>query len=418
MKPLNIKARTLRAGQSEADNLLVTDRVISMADKPNQAEQKTEPERVADSDAPNSVNRDRSIDVLRGLNCLAMVLVNTAGPVRSNWLSHASSVHQTITFADTLFPCFVFTSGLAKARTKKTEHKDRASRLIKRALVRAVKLNLIGIAYNNLIPRLTGVEQDGLLNFSTYRIPSVLGMIGISSIVCDLESYFSIKPPILPAILGLSWYMVSRLRPFEPVHLSSQAWLDQRVYGPSHLYESVHGFDPEGILPAFLTVPISGLLGRYLACPFDTFFTIGTAQLAGLGILGSLLAGLLPSPASKLLWTPTYVGQTTATSLLYWSLSKALVSCPNRVTRAISSAFEMLGQRSLEVYLISAGVALGLEGIGIWDVIYQLINNLLIPMGFHDDHQRNVLVGFARSSLLGISMIPLAKLMIRLGWKI
>ncbi|POV97864.1 hypothetical protein PSHT_14338 [Puccinia striiformis] len=365
-----------------------------MADKPNQAEQKTEPERVADSDAPNSVNRDRSIDVLRGLNCLAMVLVNTAGPVRSNWLSHASSVHQTITFADTLFPCFVFTSGLAKARTKKTEHKDRASRLIKRALVRAVKLNLIGIAYNNLIPRLTGVEQDGLLNFSTYRIPSVLGMIGISSIVCDLESYFSIKPPILPAILGLSWYMVSRLRPFEPVHLSSQAWLDQRVYGPSHLYESISSVS------------------------FDTFFTIGTAQLAGLGILGSLLAGLLPSPASKLLWTPTYVGQTTATSLLYWSLSKALVSCPNRVTRAISLAFEMLGQRSLEVYLISAGVALGLEGIGTWGVIYQLINNLLIPMGFHDDHQRNVLVGFARSSLLGISMIPLAKLMIRLGWKI
>ncbi|KNE95034.1 hypothetical protein PSTG_11631 [Puccinia striiformis f. sp. tritici PST-78] len=46
---------------------------------------------------------------------------------------------------------------------------------------------------------------------------------------------------------------------------------------------------------------------------------------------------------------------------------KALASCPNRVTCAINSALGMLGQRSLEVYLISAGVALGLEGIGIWD---------------------------------------------------
>ncbi|KAI9617651.1 hypothetical protein H4Q26_012954 [Puccinia striiformis f. sp. tritici PST-130] len=182
-----------------------------MADKPNQAEQKTEPERVADSDAPNSVNRDRSIDVLRGLNCLAMVLVNTAGLFVSNWLSHASSVHQTITFADYL--------------------------------------------------------QDSIGAWDDWYLFDC----------CDLESYFSIKPPILPAILGLSWTR----------------------------------------------------------------------------ILGSLLAGLLPSPASKLLWTPT-------------------------------SAFEMLGQRSLEVYLISAGVALGLEGIGIWDVIYQLINNLLIPMGFHE----------------------------------
>ncbi|KAI9607358.1 hypothetical protein H4Q26_005877 [Puccinia striiformis f. sp. tritici PST-130] len=68
------------------------------------------------------------------------------------WLSHASSVHQAITFANTLFPCFVSTSGLATTRTKKIKHKDRASRLIKRALFRAVKLNLIGIAYNNLIP--------------------------------------------------------------------------------------------------------------------------------------------------------------------------------------------------------------------------------------------------------------------------
>ncbi|POW10594.1 hypothetical protein PSHT_06058, partial [Puccinia striiformis] len=52
----------------------------------------------------------------------------------------------------TLFPSFVFTSGLATTRTKKIKHKNRDSRLIKRALVRAVKLNLIGITYNNLIP--------------------------------------------------------------------------------------------------------------------------------------------------------------------------------------------------------------------------------------------------------------------------
>ncbi|KAI7947797.1 hypothetical protein MJO28_009705 [Puccinia striiformis f. sp. tritici] len=178
------------------------------------------------------------------------------------WLSHASSVHQAITFANTLFPCFVSTSGLATTRTKKIKHKDRASRLIKRALFRAGSIS--------------AWEQP-----FEFQVPSVLGTIRISSIVCDLESYYSIKPPILPAILGLSWYMVSRLRPFEPVHSSSQAWLDQQVYGSSHLYELVHGFDPEGVLSALLT-------------------------LAGLGFLGSLLTGLLPSPASKLLWTPTF----------------------------------------------------------------------------------------------------------------
>jgi predicted acyltransferase len=256
------------------------------------------------------------------------------------------------------------------------------------------------------------------LNLKTYRIPSVLGTIGISSLVCTLESYLIIKPPILPAILGLSWYMVSLLRPFHPLHLSAQAWLDQRIFGPSHLYEPAPGFDPEGILAALLTVPISSLLGSYLARPIQNLATIETPQLIGLGILGSLLTGLLPSPASKLLWTTTYVGQTTATSLLYWAISRALVSLPNRLTLIMSSALEMLGQRSLEIYLISASVPLALTRIGTWDRISHLMNNLLTLIGFKDDHNRDILVGIARSSLLGISMIPFAKLLIHLGWKV
>ncbi|POW18036.1 hypothetical protein PSTT_00014, partial [Puccinia striiformis] len=269
----------------------------------------TKPEKVADSDVPNPVNRDQSIDVLRGLNCLAIVLVNTAGPVRSNWLSHASSVHQAITFADTLFPCFVFTSVLAITRTKKIKHKDRASRLIKRALYLQDSI---------------GAWDDQNLN-----------LISRSS---------------------LQFYRLS------PVYLGT--WSLDSV----HLSRSIQALKP-------------GWTSKYTAHP--TYMN----WYMGLGFLGSLLTGLLPSPAFKLLWTPTWVGQTIATSLLYWSMLKALASCPNRVTCAINSALGMLGQRSLEVYLISAGVALGLEGIGIWDVIYQLINNLLIPIGFHDDHQ-------------------------------
>ncbi|KAA1096609.1 hypothetical protein PGT21_022310 [Puccinia graminis f. sp. tritici] len=386
-----------------------------MAHKTKKTDKDVDPVKVAESDI--LAKRDRSIDVLRGLTCLAMVLVNTAGPVRPSWLSHPTSIHQPITFADTLFPCFVFTSGLASAQSKKNEQSGRNTSL-KRTLIRAIKLNLIGIAYNNLIPRLAGLHGDGLLNLKTYRIPSVLGTIGISSLVCTLESYWIIKPPIFPAILGLSWYMISRLRPFDPLHLSSQAWLDRRIFGPSHLYDPVRGFDPEGILAALLTVPISSLLGSYLARPIQNLATIETPQLIGLGILGSLLTGLLPSPASKLLWTTTYVGQTTATSLLYWSFSRALVSLPTRLTLNISSALEMLGQRSLEIYLISASVPLALTRIGTWDLISRFINNLLTLIGFKDDHNRNVLVGIARSSLLGISMIPFAKLLIHFGWKV
>ncbi|KAA1113657.1 hypothetical protein PGTUg99_016814 [Puccinia graminis f. sp. tritici] len=69
-----------------------------MAHKTKKTDKDIDPVKVAESDI--LAKRDRSIDVLRGLTCLAMVLVNTAGPVRPSWLSHPTSIHQSITFAD------------------------------------------------------------------------------------------------------------------------------------------------------------------------------------------------------------------------------------------------------------------------------------------------------------------------------
>jgi len=363
--------------------------------------------------------RDRSIDVLRGMTSFAMVLVNTAGPIRPSWLSHPTSFDQPITFADTLFPCFIFTSGLASARSKRSGSDDSPWY---KTMKRAIKLNLLGIAYNNLIPRLTGSHAHGIFDFQTYRIPSVLGRIGMTTMVCGLEAYMGLKPPILPAILGLSWYLLAGLRPLTPLHASSQAWLDRLVFGAAHLHQPAPGFDPEGLLPSLLTVPISGLLGSYLAQPVPQSFVaikIHTAQLLALGILGSLLTGLLPSPASKVLWTPTYVGQTTATSVLYWSLSKALVSLPSSSTLdPVISALEILGQRSLEIYLISASASFALDKLGTWGYIAHLINHHLIPTTLPTHLQRDVVVGLARSSLLGLAMFPLAKLLVRFNWKI
>ncbi|PLW08302.1 hypothetical protein PCANC_11408 [Puccinia coronata f. sp. avenae] len=377
---------------------------------------------------PHDRTRDRSVDVLRGLTCFAMILVNTAAPIHPGWLAHPGDMRDPITFADTLFPCFLFTSGLASTHSRSSTHpvgRNEGYARIKRTCIRALKLSLIGIAYHNLIPRLTGFHPHSILDFSTYRFPSVLGRIGISSVVCALEPCLDIPPPILPGILALVWHVIAGLRPLTPLHHSSQAWLDRVVFGTAHLHQPDPGFDPEGLLASLLTVPISALLGTYLAAPLRRMHSVslinplGITQLLALGILGSSLTGLLPSPASKLLWTPTYVAQTAATSVLYWSFSTALVSFDIPLTRPLISALQILGQRSLEIYLISASASFSLQKFGSWDALAHLITRLLISTGLaNHHHQRDLAVGVARSSLLGLAMIPVAKCLMHFGWKI
>jgi uncharacterized membrane protein YeiB len=49
---------------------------------------------------PHDRTRDRSVDVLRGLTCFAMILVNTAAPIHPGWLAHPGDMRDPITFAD------------------------------------------------------------------------------------------------------------------------------------------------------------------------------------------------------------------------------------------------------------------------------------------------------------------------------
>lgn len=247
----------------------------------------------------------------------------------------------------------------------------------------------------------------------------MLGRLGISSLVSHLDSLLEIKPPILPACLGLAWYLISRLRSLEPLGSNSQSWLDQKLLGSSHLHNPTIGFDPEGMLASFLTVPISSLVASYLARPYPSLATMETGQLAALGLLGALLTGVIPSPTTKILWTPTYVGQTTSISLIYWSLARALASRKHPITLWISKALEVLGRRSLEIYVISACCSQALVRIGTWDSMLKVIDQLLAVLGIpNESHHRQVLAGVARSSLLGALMIPMARLMLHFDWKL
>ncbi|MBW0516916.1 hypothetical protein O181_056631 [Austropuccinia psidii MF-1] len=329
-----------------------------------------------DPSSKQASKRDRSVDILRGFTCFSMILVNSAGSVRPSWLSHAVSLSQPITFADTLFPCFVFTSGLAEAVSIGNPNDPNP---IRKAALRAIKLVLLGIGYNNVLPRLISPNQPPLLELSTWRIPSVLSRHGLSSLVGSFESVLNLRPPIFPAVLALIWYLLAGRQPFQSPSSTAQAKLDRFLWGSRHLYDPKAGFDPEGFL---------------------------ATQAISIALLGVCLTGLLPSPSAKMLWTPTFVGQTTCVNLLYWTCVRIFATTDS----LILDALEMLGRRSLEIYFLSSGAQLLLERARIWPWIEVQITFWL--------NSGNCVAGVVRSTFLAIAMVPIAKVLVKNGWRL
>ncbi|EGG07100.1 uncharacterized protein MELLADRAFT_77684 [Melampsora larici-populina 98AG31] len=333
--------------------------------------------------------RDESLDILRGLTTFAMILVNTADSrTRPGWLAHASGLHQSITFADTIFPCFLFTAGL-------TEEATGGPPGIKKGLRRAAILSLYGVAYNNVELR---KAVYGISRHIVYH--QVLGRLGIATAIGATG--------LPPSLLAALWHLLTSIRPFDPPGQSTQALLDCLVFGRNHLYDSVDGFDPEGLLGSLLMAPVSLILGRQAYAIAHHYIQprLSFSILPNLGLFISL-TGLLPQirvPISKNHWTPTFVGLTTATSLVYWGTASIL-------SRFRASQFvAKIGRCSLEVYLISSFLHGALSELGIWE---KLANLMINSLGISDQ-----LAYIANSSILGIGMIPLSGLLFKKGWMI
>ncbi|KAG0151268.1 hypothetical protein CROQUDRAFT_36966 [Cronartium quercuum f. sp. fusiforme G11] len=325
--------------------------------------------------------RDDSIDVLRGLTCFGMILVNTASaPPR--FLRHATSLNDPITFADTIFPCFLFTSGLAE--------KVAGPSTFRKSLRRAILLNLLGVAFNNVLPRILGRSQRGdLFEWRTYRLPSVLGRLGIASLI----SASGLSPPLLIAL----WHLLASSRPLDPPGVSTQAVIDRAAFGTEHLYDRVTGFDPEGLLGSFLTAPVSLILGR------QAYEIFNQGLRPSYSMIITLFSLFRPkTPATKPHWTPTFTGITTLTSLLYWKTASFLTRFK------ASKALAILGRCSLEVYLLSSFFHIALTETGIWGSLDKVLSQ---RFGFS-----NEVVSTTISSILAVGMVPVANLLSKYGW--
>jgi predicted acyltransferase len=257
------------------------------------------------------LQRISSIDVLRGLVLVAVILVNNPGSWDHVYSLLLESTWQGFAFPDTIFPTFIFVMGLAipfALANFINNHNYAYSKILKRTIL----LFVLGILYHILA---------NILVLSHLRVLGVLQRIALVYLLCYLSFIWfrQIKAYIILGILGLIiyWSLILFITPGFTLNLSDPssnlgAFVDRFIFG-HYIYSTAgvyHGYDPESLLGT-LSAYYNGILGVIIGVLLSRYATnslkfVGySATIAILSLLfGIIIANYIP--IIKILWTPSF----------------------------------------------------------------------------------------------------------------
>jgi len=287
-----------------------------------------------------SSTRLLSLDVFRGLALVGMVLVNVPGANVWPQLSHAA--WDSMTFADVVFPAFLFAMGASMA----LGHPPTALRTFRRVVV----LVAVGLALNYAA---TG---------SPLRYPGVLQRIAFAFLLASMIIRLPRKIVVAIVVVLLVAHGAALVRYGTAPGHSLESTLDLEVFGRPHLYLGMT-YDPEGVVSSvasLATVLIGFLAGGWLRRAPRTPATV--AWLLGGSLVVALLAWPTQSVAdlNKQLWTPSYTMLTAALCGMVLAVVYLVCDVGSRRARALGVPFAIIGANSLVVYAGSELAAIGL----------------------------------------------------------
>jgi predicted acyltransferase len=251
-----------------------------------------------------------SLDAFRGLTIASMILVNNPGSWAHVYSPLRHAEWHGWTFADTVFPFFLFIVGAAITLSfgRRLEAGEEKRKLYIKIIRRSLILFALGLFLNGF----------PFFDLSTVRIPGVLQRISICYLIASvifINSSWKGRLSWAASLLMLYWAAMEWIPvPGAGAGLFEKgsnlaAWIDGRLLA-GHMWEVTKTWDPEGILstiPAVSTTLFGTLAGQCLASDraprqkTAVFLALG----AGAVLLGSLWHLLLP--INKSLWTGSYV---------------------------------------------------------------------------------------------------------------
>jgi predicted acyltransferase len=320
---------------------------------------------------PSPAGRLASLDAVRGLAVMGMILVVGQG----SWEHHYSQLGHADwygwTLADTVFPLFLFAVGIAIVLSS-SAHLARGSSkgsLAVKILRRSAVILVLGLALNAFptfdLPhlRIPGILQRIAV---CYAIAGLLFLAFWRSEGKALRGMFVRITASLLFILILYWALLA----FVPVPMfgagrmdsfgSLPAYLDRQVFSLAHLWPygvtPGHGvtYDPEGILStltATATVLIGVLCGLWLKMKTSTYWHVVGLAGAGLCLFFAGVALNPIIPIAKKIWTDSFVlvsgGFAMAVfAAVYWL-------CDVRGLKAWSYPLRVLGSNAILAFTVS-----------------------------------------------------------------
>lgn len=311
-----------------------------------------------------SLQRFSSLDVFRGIAIAGMLLVNKSGLVKEAYpqLQHAD--WHGWTFADLVFPFFLFVLGAAMAfslarHTASLTQPKRAVYL--KILRRSIVLFGLGLFLNGFWS----------YNFSTLRVMGILQRISLTYLASALvilklsrKGQLGVTGCLLVGYwLALSFIPVPEFGAGNLTRTGNfGAYVDRLIIGTSHLYagdQFNYMGDPEGLfstLPAIATVLFGYFAGDWIRKRGSGLKIKTSRQSLTLALYGLISTGLglfwsLWFPINKKLWTSSYVLFTVGISLILLAACYELIEV--RRIRLWSKPFEVLGLNSIAIFIAS-----------------------------------------------------------------
>lgn len=276
------------------------------------------------------MDQDRlfSLDVMRGLTVVGMIVVNTTAYLQSlgGYGAYPALLHSEwagFTVADAVFPAFVFMVGASIPLALRRDSGKAAATpaLAARIGWRTLRLVSIGLLISNLYfladPAANAFRPMGVLQ----RIGLCYGAAALTYLVSGWRTRLG------ACVLTLLAYWALCLVPTPdgvPVDLHRPgtdliAWVDRAVLGDHAFAKGPTGFDPEGplsTLPAIAQCLMGVLAGEWLLRAPRSQPTAARLGAAGLVLTAAGLAWSLAYPPVKAIWTSSYVLVSSGLSLM------------------------------------------------------------------------------------------------------